>query len=114
MSCQMGTAHAAGASPGDTHVLSGTSPEGTSEELFFDVETGLLLRRHIEEQTIFAGFQVRADFEDYREIGGIKMPYVVRRSSAGGAWGTKVSVRIVYIQQNEAIADEKFEASPPK
>jgi hypothetical protein len=62
-------------------VTVGTSPEGTSEEFFFDVETGLLLRRHIEEQTIFSGFQVRADFEDYREIGGIKMPYVARWSS---------------------------------
>jgi hypothetical protein len=40
----------------DTYVVSGTSPEGTSEEFFFDVETGLLLRRHIEEQTIFGGF----------------------------------------------------------
>ncbi len=97
----------------DTYVVSGTSPERTSEEFFFDVETGLLLRRHIEEQTIFGGFQVSADFEDYREMGGIKMPYVVRWSSPGGAWGTKVSVRVVDVQQNEAIADEKFEGPPP-
>jgi photosynthetic reaction center cytochrome c subunit len=97
-----------------TYVVSGTSPEGTSEEFFFDAQSGLLLRRHTEEETIFGGFQVRADFEDYREIGGIRMPYVVRWSSPGGAWGTKVSLRVVDVQQNEPIADEKFDSPPSK
>jgi photosynthetic reaction center cytochrome c subunit len=31
----------------ETFVVSGTSPEGTSEDFYFDVQTGLLLRRHI-------------------------------------------------------------------
>jgi photosynthetic reaction center cytochrome c subunit len=97
-----------------TYVVSGTSPEGTSEEFFFDVQTGLLLRRHILEQTIFGGFQVQADFEDYREVGGTKVPFVVRWSSPGGAWGTKVSQRVVDVQQNEAIADDKFDGPPAK
>src|SRR4029077_12167333 len=78
-----------------TYVVSGTSPEGTSEDFYFDMQTGLLLRRHVEEQTIFGGFQVQADFEDYREVGGTKMPFVVRWSSPGNAWGTKVSSKVV-------------------
>lgn len=97
-----------------TYVVSGTSPEGTSEDFFFDMQTGLLLRRHIEEQTIFGGFQIRADFEDYREMGGAKMPFVVRWASPGGAWGTKVSFKVVEVQQNEPIEDEKFEGPPSK
>jgi hypothetical protein len=97
-----------------TYVVSGTSPEGTSEDFFFDMQTGLLLRRHIEEQTIFGGFQIRADFEDYREMGGVKMPFVVRWASPGGAWGTKVSFKVAEVQQNEPIEDEKFEGPPPK
>ncbi len=98
----------------DAYVVSGTSPEGTSEEFFFDTQTGLLLRRHIEEQTVFGGFQVRADFEDYRGVGGIKMPFVVRWSSPGGAWGTKVSLKVVSVQQNDPIEDQKFEGPPSK
>jgi hypothetical protein len=94
--------------------VSGTSPEGTSEDFFFDMQSGLLLRRHIEERTIFGGFQIRADFEDYREMGGVKMPFVVRWASPGGAWGTKVSFKVVEVQQNEPIEDEKFEGPPPK
>ena len=96
----------------DSYVVVGTSPESTSEEFFFDVQTGLLLRRHIVEQTIFGGFQIQADFEDYREIDGVRMPFIVRWSSPGGAWGTKVSTKILNIQQNVPIEDEQFNGPP--
>jgi photosynthetic reaction center cytochrome c subunit len=98
----------------ETYVVSGMSPEGTSEDYYFHVQTGLLLRRHIEEQTIFGGFQIRADFEDYRDIGGVQMPFVVRWSSPGGAWGTRTSFKVLEVQQNQLINDEKFEAPPVK
>ncbi|HKF48472.1 MAG TPA: c-type cytochrome [Terracidiphilus sp.] len=96
----------------DSYVVVGTSPESTSEEFFFDAQTGLLLRRHIVEQTIFGGFQIQADFEDYREIDGVRMPFIVRWSSPGGAWGTKVSTKILNIQQNVPIEDEQFNGPP--
>ena len=96
----------------DSYVVVGTSPESTREEFFFDVQTGLLLRRHIVEQTIFGGFQIQADFEDYREIGGVKIPFIVRWYSPGGAWGTKVSTKILTIQQNVPIEDEQFNGPP--
>ena len=96
----------------DSYIVVGTSPESTREEFFFDVRTGLLLRRHIVEQTIFGGFQIQADFEDYREIGGVKIPFIVRWYSPGGAWGTKVSTKILTIQQNVPIEDEQFNGPP--
>ena len=96
----------------DSYVVVGKSPESTGEEFFFDAQTGLLLRRHIVEQTIFGAFQIQADFDDYREIGGVKVPFIVRWSSPGGAWGTKVSSKIVDIQQNVRIEDEQFNGPP--
>ena len=96
----------------DSYVVVGTSPESTGEEFFFDAQTGLLLRRHIVEQTIFGAFQIQEDFDDYREIGGVKIPFIVRWSSPGGAWGTKVSNKIVDIQQNVRIEDEQFNGPP--
>jgi len=98
----------------NTYVVSGTSPEGTCEDFYFDVQTGLLLRRHIEEQTILGRFQIRADFEDYREIGGVQTPFVVRWSSPGGAWGTRTSIKVLEVLQNQPINDEKFESPPAK
>lgn len=96
----------------DAYVIEGTSPEKTSEEFFFDAETGLLLRRHILEQTIWGGFQFQADFEDYRDVGGVKMPFVIRWSSPGGAWGTMTSTKVLDVKQNQPIDDEKFEHAP--
>jgi hypothetical protein len=98
----------------ETYIVAGTSPEQTSEEFFFDVQSGLLLRRHIVEQTVFGAFQIQADFDDYREVGGVKMPFIVRWSSPGGAWGTKTSLRILEVRQNEPIGDDKFGGPPPK
>lgn len=93
----------------DTVVLGGTSPEGTREKFYFDAQTGLLLRRYIEEPTIFGWFPLHLDFEDYRDVDGVKMPFVVRMSSAGGAWGTRISYKILEVHQNVPIADEKFD-----
>jgi hypothetical protein len=69
---------------------------------------------HIEDETILGGFEVRADFEDGREIGEIKIAYVVRWSSPSGAWETRVSAGVVDMQQDQAIADEKFAGPPSK
>ena len=94
---------------GERYAVSGTTPEGTSKELIlFGCRDRLGSCGHIAEQTILGGFQVRADFEDCREIGGIKILYVVRWSSPRGAWETSVSARAVDLQQDQAIADEKF------
>jgi len=98
----------------ETYIIAGTSPEQTREEFFFDVQSGLLLRRHILELTVFGGFQIQADFDDYREVGGVKMPFIVRWSSPGGAWGTKISLKILEVRQNEPIEDDKFDGPPPK
>lgn len=98
----------------DTYVVAGTSPEGTHERFSFDAQTGLLLRRHIEEQTILGWFPVEADFEDYREVNGIKTPFVVRWSSAGGAWGVRTSSKVLEVQVNVAIGDERFDHPPSK
>lgn len=97
---------------GETYVVEGKSPEDTTEEFYFDAQSGLLLRRHILEQTVFGKFQTQEDFEDYRGIGGVKMAFVMKWSSPGGAWGTRVSTKVLEVKQNEPIDDERFEHAP--
>jgi photosynthetic reaction center cytochrome c subunit len=93
----------------DTYVIAGTSPEGAREKFYFDARTGLLSRRHIEEKTIFGWFPLDVHFEAYREVDGVKMPFVVRLSSAGGAWGVRRSYVILEVHQNVPIEDAIFE-----
>jgi len=97
----------------DTYVVTGISPEGTREKFFFDALTGLLLRRYVEEQTILGWFPIQANFEDYREVEGVHIPFVVRWSSAGGAWGIRTSFRVLEVHQNVPIEDAKFDHPSP-
>jgi hypothetical protein len=94
-------------------VISGTSPEGVREKFFFDAGTGLLSRRHIEEPTAFGWFPLDINYEGYREVDGVKIPFVVRLSSAGGAWGVRTSYIVLEVRQNVPIDDEKFDHPAP-
>jgi len=63
----------------DMYVIQGTPPKGTVEKLFFDMENGLLVRwdmaRRVQNRgTVF----VKVHLDDYRDVGGVKMPFNVR------------------------------------
>ena len=63
----------------DMYVIQGTPPKGPAEKLFFDVENGLLVRwdmaRRVQDRrTVF----VKVHLDDYRDVGGVKMPFNVR------------------------------------
>jgi hypothetical protein len=51
-----------------------------SIQLFFDVESGLLLRRLNVTNTMLGPLNVQWDFSDYRDVSGIKLPFVIRTS----------------------------------
>jgi len=93
-------------------VVAGTAPEGTRERFYFDAETGLLLRRYIEERTEFGWFPIQSDFEDYRAVDGVELPFVVRWTSAGSAWGVRPSLRVLDVRDNVPVDDARFEAPP--
>lgn len=72
---------------------------GTSgaEKLYFDVETGLLLRRG------------DTFYEDYREVDGIKLPFLIREESSNGF---NFIFRVTEIKHNVAIDDTTFAETP--
>ena len=51
-----------------------------SVQLFFDVESGLLLRRVNVTNTMLGPLNVQWDFSDYRDVSGIKLPFLIRTS----------------------------------
>ena len=62
----------------DVYVIEGKPVKGPAEKLFFDVENGLLLRwdmaRRRQDRTVF----VKIHFDDYRDVGGVKLPFKLR------------------------------------
>src|SRR5207248_10052297 len=51
------------------------------ERLYFDVENALLRRRISYMSTIVATIPQQTDFEDYREVEGLKLPFMITVSS---------------------------------
>lgn len=63
----------------DVQVIEGKPERGPAEKLFFDTETGLLVRwdmarRQPNRGTVF----VKVHLDDYKDVGGVKMPFKVR------------------------------------
>ena len=58
---------------------------GLRTTLLFDAETGLLVRRIDSFPTILGAIPKQYDFEDYKEVDGVKLPMTVRVYSVEGA-----------------------------
>jgi len=65
----------------EVYVLRGTTADNKRERLYFDVQTGLLLRRSGSVTNIIGVIPEQVDFEDYRDVGGLKLPFTIRVSS---------------------------------
>lgn len=65
----------------DVYVLRGTTTAGKRETLFFDVETSLLVRRATSTTTPVGTIPEQVEFDDYREVDGLKLPFTIRVST---------------------------------
>jgi photosynthetic reaction center cytochrome c subunit len=96
----------------ETYVVGGISPEGARESFFFDIDTDMLLRRRTEQNTVLGWVPVQVDFENYRDVDGVKLPFVERWSSFRSfGLGSYEARQVLEVHQNVPIEDEKF--NPP-
>jgi hypothetical protein len=65
----------------DTIVVIDRPSEGVQRRYFFDAETGLLTRIVTLTDAVLNSLPEQIDFEDYRDVDGAKVPFVVRVSS---------------------------------
>ena len=64
----------------DAHVVEAKVAPARIEKLYFDTQTGLLLRHLLMEDTLIGWIPEQLDYEDYREVDGVKMPFIIRQS----------------------------------
>jgi len=76
--------------------------------LLFDAQTGLLLRRVVTTDTVIGSTPVQTDYEDYREVDGVKVPMTIRTSAVDQSMaGTRKFTEVKYNVQVDAT---QFEA----
>lgn len=95
----------------DALVVTATRSETETERLSFDMETGLLLRRITYLRTMIGIIPEQWDFEDYRDVDGVKMPFTIKVSSVD-AGNPYVVRKLTEIKLNAPVDDSKF-AMPP-
>ncbi len=75
--------------------------------IYFDIETGLLLRRINVTNTMLGPLNVQWDFSDYRDVNGIKLPFAIRTSDVS-SYDT-VTRRFTEIKIDPTLNDKIFD-----
>jgi len=88
--------------------------DSKTERYYFDSQTGLLLRKITINQTVLVPFPEQIDFEDYRDVDGVKVPFIIRYSAIDtyDSW----TRTFTEIKRNAVLGDTLFAIpiAPPK
>ena len=90
----------------DVYVVRGSTIDNRRERLYFDVETGLLLRRTSSTATPIGVIPEQVDFEDYRDVDGLKMPFTIRVSAIDPFYS--ITRKFAEIKLNVPIDEKRF------
>ncbi|HJQ21905.1 MAG TPA: photosynthetic reaction center cytochrome c subunit family protein [Gemmatimonadaceae bacterium] len=99
----------------DTYVLEGKFDSVTTRRSYFDVVTGLLRREITTTETLLLPLEEQVDYDDYRNVDGMQMPFRIRISD--GAPYSTTTRTMVEIKRNVPVADTLFRpppATPPR
>jgi len=89
----------------DAYVVEATTADGATEKLYFDVQSGLLVRRDFERINIDDGIVLwEVDYDDYKDVDGVKVPATVTRKTPDFS----LTWRFTEIKNNVPIDDGKF------
>lgn len=96
----------------DVNLLVGIGVDGKGERLFFDAQTGLLVRRITSTTTMVGLIPEQVDYEDYRDVDGMKVPFTIRVTSIDSFWSS--TRKFTEIKLNLPVDETKFsQPSPP-
>jgi len=98
----------------DVYVLRGVGSDGKGERLFFDAQTGLLVRRITSTATIVGLIPEQVDYEDYRDVDGMRVPFTIRVTSIDSFYSS--TRKFTEIKLNVPVDETKFNkplAPPP-
>lgn len=94
----------------DAYVIENEA-ESKTERYYFDSQTALLLRKITLQKTILMPFPEQVDFEDYRDVDGVKIPFVIRYSAIDtfDSW----TRTFTEIKRNATLSESTFATPNP-
>ena len=91
------------------NVVQGTGPRGLLVTLYFDRQSGLLLRELRYSNGPIGRAPTQIDYADYRDVNGVKMPFRITYAWLNG----RDSIMLNDIRTNVPIDDAKFGRPAP-
>ena len=91
----------------EAYVVTGVPADDSPEELYFDKQTGLLLRKATIVPTALGDSPMEINYDDYRDTGsGVKMPFLIRLYpfSQRTELQANSTIRVLKVQDNPPIA----------
>jgi photosynthetic reaction center cytochrome c subunit len=95
----------------DAYMLTGIPAGDLAERLYFDTQSGLLLRKESVIPSVAGDGPFEVDYDEYRNAGhGVKIPYVVRMfpATSRSHLQTHSTIHVQKVQENVPIDDAKF------
>lgn len=94
----------------EAYVLRLTRSDGKPITSLYDAQTFLLVRQTGVRDTAQGPLAFRADLSDYREVEGIKAPFLITQQTGGST----ITIRVVELKNNVEIEDAKFAKPKPQ
>jgi photosynthetic reaction center cytochrome c subunit len=104
----------------EVYAVNGVPAGDSVERLYFDMRSGLLLRKVTILTTPFGNIPFQVDYDNYRDTGsGVKYPFLIHMipATARSEAQTQSTIRVQKVQDNVDINDAKFikpESKPAK
>jgi len=93
----------------DVNIVQGMGAGRTRFKLYFQTQTGLLVRQVRYADTPVGMVPTQVDYSDYREVAGVKLPFKMVTTWTDGQW----TVQLEQVQANAAVPPDKFAKPPP-
>lgn len=94
----------------DVFMIIATRVDTRRERLYFDAETGLLLRRSSAVQTPLGVIPQETNYEDYRDVDGVKVPFTISVLTIDQ--GSTAKRKYTEIKSNAPVDDSIFNRPP--
>lgn len=88
----------------EAYLVEATPANGSMEKLYFDAQSGLLVRQDVERDSPQGKMNISVEFENYKEVDGVKIPHTIRQIFPSFALITTFTE----VKHNGALDDAKF------
>jgi len=92
----------------DVYVVSAVRSDNKRERLYFDVQSGSLRRRISYTRTMIGNIPQQIDFDDYRDVEGLLLPFTIRASYVDAS-SPIITRKFAEIKLNVPVNDAKFD-----